>query len=208
MRRKEVEIKDAGGVKVGAVIFDESPAQLNITRTATGINLTIPTEVELRWPKRDEPRPTLTNLRVVVSMRDRSGSETEICRIRDDNFYEAASPSKTSPAQLIWTDALRGLIFIEGRRAEKQAEFIIWVYGELGYIVRCAETPNPDDNRVIVHPLRYDVRTAPRVYIAERTYISYPVDIWEKMSLTAFEASQDDPYLLSLPLHSFLKQKS
>src|SRR5882724_11569822 len=115
MGRKEVDIIDTGGIKVGAVIFDENSTQWNITRTATGVNLMFPAEVELRWPKRDEPRPALTNLRTVVFMRDESGSEIEICRIRDDTFYEAGSPSKTSSAQLIWTDALRGLIFIEER---------------------------------------------------------------------------------------------
>jgi hypothetical protein len=207
MERKEVEIRDAGGGKVGAIVFDENPPLLNVTRTGTGINLTIPAEVELRWPNRDEPRPSLTNLRIIAYMRDPKGQEIELCRIRDDDYYEAASPQGTSQAKLIWTDALRGIIFIESMRSGNGPQLEIIVRGELCYIVKCAEAPDPQDQRIIVRPLRYEVRTAPRVRLSERIAISFPTEVWEKMVQTAFALSQDDPYLLALPLYSFFKQK-
>jgi hypothetical protein len=207
MQRNEVTIRDAGGNRIGAIVFDENPPSLCVTPTAGGINLGIPAGVELEWRDREEPRPTLMNLRVDIYFREPSGSDVQLCRIRDDEYYEAASPLSDVPANLVWTDALRALILIERRRSGKRPQLNVTVRGELSYIVMCAQTPGPQDTRITIRPLRYEIRTAPRVRIVEQTTVSYPLDVWEKMIQTALELSRDDPYLLSLPLQQFLKRR-
>jgi hypothetical protein len=208
MPQKEIRIRDSGGATIGSIIFDEKPPSIPVIRTAQGINITIPATVELEWMNRQEPQATLTNLRANIYCKERSGSEMYLCHIRDEEYYEAASPRSISPANFIWMDALRGLVLIEVTRSGGQPDLDIDVRGELGYIINCAETQAPGDNRIFVNPLRYAIRTAPRVRLVERITVSYSVEIWEAMVQSALGLMKDDPYMLSLPLHSFLQRRS
>jgi hypothetical protein len=207
MTQAAIKIKESDGIQIGAIIFDETPQKLEVQRTATGINLRIPAELNLKWPDRSQPRPHVSNVRAVVLLVGSPKSEIEVARVRDDDYYEAASPQKTVPLDLLWTDALPALIYIEQSRLSERPQLEIRVQAELAYVVVCPEAPEPSSSRTVVRPLRYEVLTSPKQRIHDKVLISYPLDVWEAMIRTAFEASRDDPYLLTLPLRSFLKPK-
>lgn len=207
MSQKEIIIKDSSGAKIGAIGFDENPPALPIVKSAVGVNLTMPATIELEWRDRQQPRPTLTNLRADLYLRGQSGSEIYLCHIYDEEYYEGATPHSLSPVNLVWTDALRGLILIEGERSGGQPQLEIALRGELCYIVACAETLAPSDHRIFQHPPRWEIRTAPYVRLLDRVSISYSVAVWETMIETAFDLCRNDPYILSLPLQSFLRRR-
>jgi hypothetical protein len=104
-------------------------------------------------------------------------------------------------------DALRGLVLIEAARSGGSPALDFDVRAELGYIINCAETQAPGDNIVIQNPPRYAIRTAPRVRLVERISVTYSVEVWEEMVQAAAGLMKDDPYILSLPLHSFLYRR-
>jgi hypothetical protein len=190
----------------GSIIFDEYPTEFNIKRTATGINLKIPAVINLEWPDRNKPQPMLTNLRATVSVKTSSSEGIEIGTARDDDYYTGSIPSSNSTAELIWPDALRGLLYIEKHRLDKQPQLELFVRGELCFIVKCAEYTE-EDYRTRNQIKAYDVRTIPYRHIREIITVSYPIDVWENMMKTALGMSKDDPFLRLLPLTPFLSGK-
>ena len=51
---------DIGGIPAGQIIFNDAPAQLIASRTATGFNLSIPATVELEYTDSSKPCPMLS----------------------------------------------------------------------------------------------------------------------------------------------------
>lgn len=188
-------------------MFDERPDIIPVVRTAQGVNITIPAKVKLDWINQEEPQPTLTNLRANIYCKDGSGSELLVCHIQDEDYYEAASPLSLASANFIWMDALRGLLAVESTRQGGPANLDIDVRGEFAYVIHCAETQAPEDHRIYKNPPRYAIRTTPYVRLVERLGVSYSADVWGEMLHTALGIINDDPYLLSLPLHSFLQRR-
>ena len=196
----------------GSITFDENPTDFTIARTVTGINITVPALIDLEWPDRGKPQPMLTNLRATISIRTPSGAMMEVGTARDEDYYTGSIPSSNSTGELIWANALPGLIFIEKNRLDKKPQLELLVRGELCFIVKCAEYTGVEDyatgrregytdpNEVKVR----DVRTVPYRHIRERVTVSYPIDIWERMIKTALDLSKGDQYLMLLPLAPFL----
>lgn len=76
-----------GGKPVGRIIFDESPAQLIASRTATGFNLSIPATIEIKYADSSKPCPMLSNLCGTISVDMKSGVEMELGIIKGDWWY-------------------------------------------------------------------------------------------------------------------------
>ena len=118
MPEKQVRL-EIGGTTVGAIIFDESPSSLDITRTPAGVNLMIPASVSLRWNDRKRPCPVLQNLRAVIYSANKLGSGMELGRVRDDSVYFGVTSSERAvdKAELLWTNFLPALFYIEEHRS-------------------------------------------------------------------------------------------
>ena len=90
-----------GGKPVGCIIFDESPAQLFASRTATGFNLSIPATIELKYADSSKPCPMLSNLCVTISVDIASNTELELGVIRNDSVYIGTIPKLSTDISFI-----------------------------------------------------------------------------------------------------------
>lgn len=203
----EIVIARPNRPQVGAFIFDETPSHLHATRTVAGLNLTIPAKMWLKSAPRDRPRLVLNNIRLTFSLKDTS-SELELGRLHHDRFFSAfvsdepLASESTVPADLIWPATLQALISIERSRGGKQPKLHVTLHAELCYSIICEQW----QDHVRTPRERFPVLTEPE-HIFGQTDITYPTDVWEEMVQRVLAASQDDPFLMLLPLTSFLTGK-
>jgi hypothetical protein len=165
---------------VGAVIFDESPSSLDIIRTPGGINLKIPAAVSLTWNDRNRPCPVLKSLRAVIYSANQLGGDIELGRVRDDSVYFGATSTErvADKADLLWTNFLPSLFYIEEHRGEEPPKLRLEVRCELYYLVKAAVIPPP--NVMYTEPVGYDVLSFPHKSRGT-AHVTYPKDVWERM---------------------------
>jgi hypothetical protein len=192
-----------GKERIGAIFFHEKIEFLDLTGTATNVNLKIPSTIELmlgksRWP------PMLTNMRAVISLKSPSAGMIEVGMARDENYYISKNPEGSHEAELIWRDALAGLIFIEKNRGDSQPVLHIELKGEICYVVKCKEWWPNDSGTVRVGESHAEVCTRPMQNFSEQVEISYPGEVWAKMIQEAFKVSKDNPLLALQSLIPFL----
>jgi hypothetical protein len=184
MADKSVTLKIADKF-VGAVIFTESPAKLEIHHTPNGTNMVIPAAVELNWKDRDQPCPLLSNLRAVISFENPPGTSTEIGRVWDDTVYFGKASAEKNPdkAELVWTNILPSLGFIEENRNGRLPKLTFEVRGELSYILKVVAATPPQVMRM--QPMTYEVLSFPNKFY-DTVDVTYPKDVWERLIQAAF----------------------
>jgi hypothetical protein len=117
--------------------------------------------------------------------------------------YRGESPSqRPRPLELTWSATIPALIAIEQAREGKQPQLHIEIKAELGYIIQCEHW----HNLAVKERRRFPVFTIKEV-IRDGTGITYPTAVWETMVQEVLAFSQDDPYLMLIPLMPFLAPK-
>jgi hypothetical protein len=198
-----------GKIRVGLITFDEHPRHLHAERTVPGFNLQIPAQLGLLSAPDGEPRQALKNLRLIFSVKSASGSMLEVGRLYDEENHSAyveyhGDPPSGEPQQLdlTWSSTIPALIAIERSREGKQPQLHIELRAEHGYIIECEHW----HKHAVNERKRFPVFTALQI-IRERTDVTYPTQIWDEMVQKLIAVSQDDPYLMLLPLTPFLTVK-
>jgi hypothetical protein len=179
MAEQRVELR-IGDWIVGDVIFDESPPSLDITRTPSGVNLMIPAAVWLRWNDRKRPCPVMRNLRAVITSANQLGAGVELGRVRDDSVYFGVTSAEkvADAAELLWTNMLPALVYVEEHRGSEPPKLKFDVRGELYYAVKVAGAQPRDV--LYSEPFSYDVLTIPHKF-RRSVEVTYPKDVWDKM---------------------------
>src|SRR3977135_4272730 len=120
MDQKQVEIwrpNERGQEKIGSVFFYEDVTSLEVQRTATSVNVRIPSEIKLHWAEQKELAPSLTNRGATIFLKDSPLGKIEVGIARDDEYHLATKiPESLLQPEFLWRDALPGLIFIEKNR--------------------------------------------------------------------------------------------
>jgi len=165
---------------VGAVIFDETSPSFDITRTPAGVNLKIPAAVALRWNDRKRPCPVLKGLRAVIYSANQLGGGMELGRVRDDSVYFGITSAErvADKADLLWTNFLPSLFYIEEHRGGEPPMLRFEVRCELYYLVKAAVVPPRDV--IYAEPVGYDVLSYPHQSYGT-VQVTYPKDVWERM---------------------------
>src|ERR1700742_5118619 len=152
--------RDYGRERIAAIFFHENVEKLSLQRTATNVNLKIPSTINLRLGQSTRP-PMLTGLRATISLISPSVSTIEVGLARDKNYYISKNPEGSHAAEFIWRDALAGLIFIERNRGDATPVLQIRVEGELCYIVQCKEWWSSESGQIRVGDNPVSARTPP-----------------------------------------------
>lgn len=192
-----------GKERVAAIFFHEKVERLRLQPTATSVHLTVPATIQLRLGQSTWP-PMLTDLRAVISLKSHSAGTIEVGVARDENYYISKVPEGTHEAEFVWRDALAGLIFVEKNRGDAGPVFEIELKGELCYVVKCKEWFLDEPGKFRMGDSAAEVRTRPAQAFSERVEISYPAEVWGRMTQEAFEASRDNPLLALQSLLPFL----
>lgn len=194
-----------GRERIAAILFHEKVEKLSLQPTATNVNLTIPSTIELRLGQSMRP-PMLTNLRATISLKSPSVGTIDVGVARDENYYISKTPEGSHEAEFIWRDALAGLIFIEKKRGDGRLVLQIKLEGEICYVVQCKEWWSNESGQIRVEDSSVSARTPPVKLIWEPNNIevTYPSDAWAKMIQEAFEATEDNPQLALQSLLPFL----
>lgn len=175
---------DIGGIPAGQIIFNDAPAQLITSRTATGFNLSIPATVELEYTDSSKPCPMLSNLCGTISVDMESGAEMELGIIKDDRWYTGGK-SESEKLVLVWSGLISALTTFEKIRGGKSPKLKIKLHGEACWLL-----PYNDGNK--------RVRTEP--YSIDRdVQITYPTEVWIKM-LRGLQVAEN--ILVEIPLPS------
>jgi hypothetical protein len=207
MERKDVEIwrpTDSGQEKIGCVSFDENITSLDVRATALNVDLKIPSEIKLSWPRESELAPMLNNLRATINLKLSTQQTIEVGTVRDDDYYLATkAPETIRQAGFIWKDALAGLIFIENHRTSDSPTLEIELLGELSYAVKCKRWFPRDV--IMMDDVAAMVLTPPFQRVRGRVELRYKPEVWRQMIDVAFEASIDSPLLITQPLIPFLR---
>jgi hypothetical protein len=201
----EIDILD-NDTRVGKIFFDEHPTSLKAERTATGFNLTIPTNIGLKSASENDPRLAVKNLRLIFFIESKSASNLEVGRLHHDEVYSAyvnyrnGRPSETpQKMDLVWSATFPSLIAIERARESGHLKLQAELQAELCYIIICNHMRKSSNG--------YPVFTMPQ-QIGGSTAITYPEEVWNEMVQNLLMESRDDPYLMLLPLSSFLSGSS
>lgn len=171
---------------LGEIIFYESPASLELSKTAYGLNLTIPAAVVLRWNDREQPCPLFTNLRAVISVETKTGEKIELGRVNDDSIYSGTtSGGKDHPqaAELLWINVLPALVFVQHNRPNGSPRLDLWVRGELYYLANVVAATPPNvitTQEAVSSVLSYPTK------ILQSISLTYPKSVWDKLIQAAF----------------------
>lgn len=199
----EVNIWD-NSTRVGKILFDEHPPFLSFARTAAGFNLGIPAKLFLNSAPHKEPQLCLNNLRLTFSLRYTPGTQLELGRLHHDSFLTAHVSNKPSESsqhlQLLWSATIPALLAIESFREDKQPTIHVQFQAELCYIIIIEQWQ--DHGRTANQ--RFNVMTVPQS-LSDETDLTYPVEIWNDMVKKVLAESQDDPYLMLLPIAPLLR---
>jgi hypothetical protein len=190
--------------RVGKILFDEQPPFLSFARTAAGFNLGIPAKLFLNSAPHKEPQLCLNNLRLTFSLRYTPGSQFELGRLHHDSCLTAHVSNKPSESSqqlnLIWPVTIPALLAIESFREGKQPTIHVQFQAELCYIIIIEQW----QDHVRTTNQRFNVMTVPQ-YISDETNVTYPVEVWNDFVQKVLAESQDDPYLMLLPLAPLLR---
>ena len=201
----EIKIWD-NDTRVGKVFFNENPQHLPYARTVAGFNLRIPAELSLKSATDNEPRLCLNNLRLTFSLKSSSGNELELGRLHHDTSYIARlsqSPSESSfNLNPIWSATLPALLAVESFREDKPPTIHVQLDAELCHVIT-VEHWEDWQGELGKEPKRFRVMTVPQ-HISEVVDITYPADVWNHLVQKVLAESQNDPYLMILPLMPFL----
>jgi hypothetical protein len=207
MEGKDVEIwrpTDSGQERIGCVTFHENVSSLDVRATALNVDLTIPSEIKLRWPRESELAPMFSNLRATIHLKLSPEQTIEVGTVRDDDYYLAnKAPETIRQAEFIWKDALAGLIFIENHRTSDAPTLEIELLGELSYAVKCKRWFPRE--MIMMDDVAAVVQTVPIQRVKGRVEVRYKPEVWRQMIDVAFEASIDSPLLMTQPLIPFLR---
>jgi len=200
---------DGGKERFVAIFFPEKVEKLDLQPTATGVNLKIPSEIEVRCGRGSRGRPMATSLRATISLNSPSAGLIEVGVARDENYYIAEAKERTLEAEFVWRDALAGLIFIEKHRGDGRPVLRIDLDGELCSVVKCKEWWPNEPGTYRSGETYAEARTRPLQRIGKygdpsHVEVSYPGEVWAKMIQEAFEASRDNPLLALQSLLPFL----
>jgi hypothetical protein len=166
---RSIEIKNNHDEKVGEIIFDDDPLNLNVWRTASGFRMSLPGKLMLVVLGQNDPVPLITNLRGQLFTSNSSGTATEIGEVQCESWYSGGRSSKPGGSAphgiaMSWQGSLTQLAVIEKLREGRKLELQIQLRGELCYLLSSD------------HP-RYQVRTHPQLIYGEVT-LSYPKETW------------------------------
>lgn len=167
--------------RVGEILFDEAPSQFVGSRTASGFRLNIPASVILRPNTGDAPLPMVTNLRAVISVNKDPQTEFQVGVAEDLTRYFGGGNSQ---ANLVWTDVMPALAYIEKCRDEQRPQLKLELRAEGCWLLQ--------------HQSQVRIRTAPQ-FIGGKVTLSYPKEVWIKM-LRDMKFSEN--VLLEVPLPS------
>jgi hypothetical protein len=184
--RNSVEVKDANGVSVGKITFDEAPRQLSAQRTAAGFELQLPMTVQLKLNSTLDPCPMLSNISAVITAVNDAGKEVTLTRVRHYGWLIGAVKESSTPAVMIWSDSLLALIAYERFRDGRRPRFKIALNAEL-----CKLVPPS----LVGGPRR---RTEPFT-VQGTADVSYPSDVWVKL---VRDLAISYPVLIEVPLPS------
>lgn len=182
--RNSVEVKDANGVSVGRIIFDEAPRQLSAHRTAAGFELQIPMTVQLKLNSMLDPCPMLSNISAVITAVNEAGKEVTLTRAQHYGWLIGAVKESSTPVAMIWSDSLSALIAYERFRDGRRPRIKIALDAEL-----CKLVPPS----LVGGPRR---RTEP-FKVQGTAEVSYPSDIWAKF---VRDLAISYPVLIEVPL--------
>jgi hypothetical protein len=201
----EIKIYD-DDTAVGHVSFIENPQRLWFERTAAGFNLTIPAEITLRQAPENEPQLCLDNIRLTFSLKSQHAPDFELGRLHHDSSYIAyvSSNPKGRPMKFtpVWPATIPALLAIEGFREGKPPTIHVQLDAELCYLIIVQQWQNHGRTE----PKRFSVTTVPH-NVSDGTDITYPTNVWSELVQRVLAESQDDPYLMLLPLMPFLASR-
>lgn len=194
----EIKIYD-DDTTVGNIFFIENPQRLSFERTAAGFNLTIPAEITLRQAPENEPQLCLDNIRLTFSLKRQHAPDFELGRLYHDSSYIAyvSSNPKGHPLKFtpVWPATIPALLAVEGLREGKPPTIHVQLDAELCYLIIVEQWQNHGRTE----PKRFRVMTAPQM-VSDGTDVTYPADVWNELVQRVLAESQDDPYLMLLPL--------
>ncbi len=159
-----VDVSDVNGTRVGSVVFDESPRDLNAQRTPTGFRLLLPTTMNLEWGNDPRRQGMLSNLRCFLH--SVGPGSIEIGVARDEGYYTAAKPRLSVPGNVWWRGDYAVLVLFEKLRDGKPPKFQIQVEAEY---CRLLMDGGSEALRTAPHPTR------------GTTEVTYPADVWTRM---------------------------
>lgn len=185
------------------MFFYEDVTSLEVQRTATSVNVRIPSEIKLHWAEQKELAPMLTNLRATIFLKDSPLGEIEVGIARDDEYHLATKiPESVLQPEFLWRDALAGLIFIEKNKTAESPALEIELYGELCYAVKCKRWFERDV--ILTNDVSAVVRTPAFQRIRGRVELCYRPEVWRGMIMAVLDAARDNPLLVMQPLLPFL----
>jgi hypothetical protein len=183
--RNSVEVKDANGVSVGKITFDEAPRQLSSHRTAAGFELQLPMTVQLKLNSALDPCPMLSNISAVITAVNEAGKEVTLTRAQHYGWVIGAVKESSTPAAMIWSDSLSALIAYERFRDGRRPRFKIALDAELCKLV----PPSLGGARRRTEPFT----------VQGTAEVSYPSDVWVKL---VRDLAISNPILIEVPLPS------
>lgn len=185
------------------MFFYEDVTSLEVQRTATSVNVRIPSEIKLHWAEQKELAPMLTNLRATIFLKDSPLGKIEVGIARDDEYHLATKiPESMLQPEFLWRDALAGLIFIEKNKTAEAPALEIELYGELCYAVKCKRWFERDV--ILTNDVSAVVRTPAFQRIRGRVELCYRPEVWRGMIMAVLDAARDNPLLVMQPLLPFL----
>lgn len=128
---QRIDINNGRGNSIGSFSFDESPAHLQVVRTASGFRLQLPFKITLASVVKGSLVPMVSDLRGVILART-PNERLEIGCLFCDSSYTAGYRSRDSSqtdyeqtGQMTWTGSFADLAFYEGVRNGGPAQFVV-----------------------------------------------------------------------------------
>jgi hypothetical protein len=160
------------GVNVGRILFEEAPARIEATTTATGLNIIMPFAIEFRSLTQPELRsdlyPVLSNIRATISTGYVNQSAVEIGFAQDYYRHMGAKDQSSRPGQLIWSCSSQSLFRFEQIRNGGVPEICIQLWAEAYY--QLPSNVNPQ-LRLLTEPS----------LVSGQVKLRYPREVWIAM---------------------------
>jgi hypothetical protein len=172
-----IEIRTVGDIRVGSVMFDESPQRLHAERTADGFRLQIPIKISFKMVPRGEPMPLLGNFHGIIYAGEDQGSKMQIGEMRLESWHKGGFYDKPEHGgeysqndYMIWSGSLAQLAVYEKIRDGRQPKFEIRFTGELCFLL-------PTEHEY------YYARSEPDQFFSRsgNLRVSYPKEAWVEM---------------------------
>jgi len=189
-----IDINNGRGSTVGSFAFDESPAQLHGSRTATGFMLQLPFTITMASVVLGAPAPMVSDIKGVI-LAGPPNNKVEIGRLFCDSPYTAGYKHPNSSQQdreqtghMIWLGSFADLAYYDKLRAGGPVQFIIrpeWRFyfafeikiGEAGYTAHTLpEWCRPTVGEISVgYPIEVWLRMLHSLGVAENVLVEIPL---------------------------------